>query len=213
MLQTVIFDGDEVLYNASHIHFQALNRALASKGWMITQAEHRAHYNGLPTQKKLNLLTEKKGLPAEWHQDILEIKTQLTQEVISEFLNIDISKKELFAALRGHGLSVAVASNMHQSSLELMLAQLGLAQYCDAVIGNDKVGLSRVKPHPDVYLNAALAVGSDISVSALVVNEESGIETARSADPLDIVGVSDHLDVNLQLLPRILKFWPDELAA
>ena len=65
MIKLVIFDLDGVLVDARELHYEALNRALAGLGFTITRDEHLSTYDGLPTTKKLELLTENKGLQKE----------------------------------------------------------------------------------------------------------------------------------------------------
>ena len=61
MIKLVIFDLDGVLYDSKEIHFIALNKALSDidPELVITEAEHLKTYDGLPTNKKLNLLTKR----------------------------------------------------------------------------------------------------------------------------------------------------------
>ena len=58
----VIFDLDGVLVEAKNIHFDALNEALGEK-YAISWAEHLSTYDGLKTNQKLEMLSERKGLP------------------------------------------------------------------------------------------------------------------------------------------------------
>jgi beta-phosphoglucomutase len=211
VLQSIIFDADGVLLNASEIHFQALNRALATKGWLITQAEQKNLFDGLPTVKKLEYLTLHKGFPESWHHEILEIKQQLTMEVINDFIEVDPEKIDLIETLSSYGLSIGVASNMQQENLETLLTRIGILSLVDVVIGHDRVGYKRLKPNPDLYIHAATALGSDISVSSIVVDNNVSLTAAKAADPLDIVHVGGHEEVNPELLPRLLRFFPEEV--
>ena len=61
MIKVIIFDLDGVLVDARELHYEALNRALDLYGCTITRDEHLSTYDGLPTKKKLTLLTENKG--------------------------------------------------------------------------------------------------------------------------------------------------------
>ena len=61
MNNLVIFDLDGVLIDSRDMHYDALNRALANVGkeYVINKEEHLSLYDGLPTSKKLTMLTEK----------------------------------------------------------------------------------------------------------------------------------------------------------
>ena len=69
MIKLIIFDLDGVLVDARELHYQALNRALEHFGqeYVIKREEHLSTYDGLPTSKKLNMLTKNKNLPKKLH--------------------------------------------------------------------------------------------------------------------------------------------------
>ena len=70
MIKLVIFDLDGVLVDAKELHYEALNMALRSvdEKYIVQRDEHLSTYDGLNTTKKLNMLTERKGLPVEFHE-------------------------------------------------------------------------------------------------------------------------------------------------
>ena len=74
MNKLVIFDLDGVLIDSRDMHYEALNRALSNvdEKYVIHREEHLSVYDGLPTSRKLNLLTERKGLPVDKHQQVWE---------------------------------------------------------------------------------------------------------------------------------------------
>lgn len=62
MIKLVIFDLDGVLVDTKQIHFEALNEALKqlAPDFIISEDEHYAIYDGLPTEIKLKMLSEKR---------------------------------------------------------------------------------------------------------------------------------------------------------
>ena len=81
MNKLVIFDLDGVLIDSRDLHFEALNCALGKVGekYIITRDEHLKQYDGLPTARKLSMLTANKGLPAGLHQQVFQfLKTILS---------------------------------------------------------------------------------------------------------------------------------------
>lgn len=65
MNKLVIFDLDGVLIDSRDMHYEALNHALSNvdRKYAIDREEHLSIYDGLPTSRKLNLLTEEKDYP------------------------------------------------------------------------------------------------------------------------------------------------------
>jgi HAD superfamily hydrolase (TIGR01509 family) len=81
----------------------------------------------------------------------------------------------LIAAAQQRGLKQAVVSNNSTADLPLILAQAGLADQFDLIIGNDvpdeQGRLQRKKPAPDFYLYACRQLG--IAPQQAVVMEDS----------------------------------------
>ena len=67
MKKLIIFDLDGVLIDTKDIHYQALNEALEHVGpeYVISQSEHISLYDGLSTNEKLCILSDKKFLYEE----------------------------------------------------------------------------------------------------------------------------------------------------
>ena len=82
-IKLVIFDLDGVLVEAKNIHYDALNEALG-KEFSISWNEHLSTYDGLKTNQKLDMLSEKKGLPTELHKDIWNHKQKLTLQKLKQ---------------------------------------------------------------------------------------------------------------------------------
>ena len=72
MNKLIIFDLDGVLIDSREIHYTALNTALAQqdKKYVINKDEHLSTYDGLPTSRKLKILTEEKGLPVNKYEEV-----------------------------------------------------------------------------------------------------------------------------------------------
>jgi beta-phosphoglucomutase-like phosphatase (HAD superfamily) len=81
-IKAIIFDMDGVLIDAKDWHYEALNRALGLFGMEISRYDHLVSYDGLPTKKKLEMLSLERGLPYSLHEFINEIKQQYTMELV-----------------------------------------------------------------------------------------------------------------------------------
>ena len=81
-IKAVLFDLDGVLVDATEWHYNALNRALGLFGYTISRYEHLTTYNGLPTRKKLEMLSVEKNFPRGLHALTNQIKQKYTREEI-----------------------------------------------------------------------------------------------------------------------------------
>ena len=77
-IKLIIFDLDGVLVEIKNIHYDALNEIIRKRIYAISWNEHLSTYDGLKTTQKLQMLSEKKGLPIDSHRDIWEFKQELT---------------------------------------------------------------------------------------------------------------------------------------
>jgi len=162
----VIFDLDGVLVEAKNIHFDALNDALGEE-YAISWAEHLSTYDGLKTNQKLEMLSERKGLPTELHNDIWEGKQKLTLQKLKE-LKPNQTLQSVIAALVEDGYKIAVCSNSIRKTVLTVLSKLGIMEFMDLVISNEDVKNS--KPHPEMYWKA-ISMMSVLPEETLIVED------------------------------------------
>ena len=146
----VIFDLDGVLIDSRELHYHSLNDALKSidAKYVIAKDEHLSIYDGLNTTHKLNLLSELKELPQEYHDMIWQRKQLSTLELIKKF-PIDNKLIDIFSKIKAAGYMVAVASNSIRETVKLSLLRIGVMEYVDYYVGNQDVVNS--KPFPEMY--------------------------------------------------------------
>mgnify|MGYP003338440742 FL=1 len=72
MNKLIIFDLDGVLIESRELHYEALNSALTKVGsqFTISREEHLSTFDGLNTTRKLELLSERKGLDRKYFDQI-----------------------------------------------------------------------------------------------------------------------------------------------
>jgi HAD superfamily hydrolase (TIGR01509 family) len=147
-IKLIIFDLDGVLVEAKKIHFEALNEALGS--YTISWDEHLSTYDGLKTVQKLEMVSERKGLPEDLHSDIWNKKQQLTVQKLKELQHCD--KLQDIMLKLSQKYKIAVCSNSIRKTCLTVLSKLGIMEYMDLVISNEDVQNS--KPHPEMYWKA-----------------------------------------------------------
>ncbi len=176
-ISAVLFDLDGVLVDATEWHYEALNRSLRLFGYSITRYEHLSAYNGLPTRKKLEMLSVEKGLPAALHDLINRVKQVYTREEILTRCWPVFEKQYLMSRLAREGLRIAVCSNAVRDTVELMLDRSGLLAHCEFVISNEDV--ASPKPSPEIY-ESAIRRMQLVPAQVLVVEDAPhGVTAAR----------------------------------
>ena len=85
-IKAVIFDMDGVLIEAKDWHYEALNRALKLFGMEISYAEHLTTFDGLPTKKKLEILSIDRNLPKGLSVSRLRLNLLRMPQPVSRYL-------------------------------------------------------------------------------------------------------------------------------
>ena len=179
MIKAVIFDLDGVLVDARELHYEALNRALEKFECTITRDEHLSTYDGLPTNKKLNLLSENKGLPLDAHEKVWEDKQFQTREIIDKEFTYDERIRGVLSKLKMDGFSLCVCSNSIRETTKMMLIRRGFMEYMDFFISNQDV--KNPKPNPEMFLSAMVKLGVGPKECVIVEDSHYGRKAAFEA--------------------------------
>ena len=176
-IKAVLFDLDGVLVDATEWHFNALNRALALFGFNIARYEHLTTYNGLPTRKKLEMLSVEKNFPRGLHPLTNKIKQKYTREEILRNCTPVFEKEFMMHQLRRDGYKVACCSNSIRESVDLMLRGSGIMEQFEFFISNEDV--KNPKPDPEMYLAAFARLKLKPQECVIVEDAGHGIEAAK----------------------------------
>ena len=169
MIKAIIFDLDGVLVDARELHYEALNRALATYDCTITRDEHLSTYDGLPTRKKLKLLSENMGLSPDVYDDVWKDKQLQTRKIIDREFTYDERIRGILSRLREEGYKMCVCSNSIRETTKMMLIRRGFMEYMEFFISNQDVNIS--KPNPEMFLRAMVNLG--LSPKECVIVEDS----------------------------------------
>ena len=196
-INAVVFDMDGVLIDAREWHYEALNRALGLLGYEISRYEHLTTYDGLPTARKLRMLTVERGLPAELHGFLNSLKQQYTLELVATRCKPVFHHQYALSQLKAAGYSLGVASNSVLRTVEEMMERSDLMRYLDVFISNEDV--SRPKPDPEMYRVAMDRLGVRAEETLVVEDNENGVKAATAAGSHVLV-VEGPDDVTLQAI-------------
>lgn len=195
--KAVIFDLDGVLVVAKEMHYETLNMALreVDSKFEISTTDHLGKYDGLPTKKKLEMLTVERGLDPKYYQQIWESKQNKTIQYIKSNMDVDYDIKNVLRNLKLQGLKIYVASNSIRESIKMMLLQKGFLEYVDNYISNEDV--KHPKPHPEMYLKVFIEVGCLPKECLIVEDSPAGLQAAYDSGA-NILKVKDPSEVTLE---------------
>ena len=178
-IKAVIFDMDGVLIEAKEWHYEALNKALSLFGFEISRYDHLVTYDGLPTKKKLEMLTMERGLPKELHQFINDMKQQYTMDLVYTQCKPRFIHEFALSRLKSEGYHLAVASNSIRNTVQVMMERSDLLQYLDFFLSNQDVVKS--KPDPEIYNTAIARFGFTPSECLILEDNPRGIAAAKAS--------------------------------
>lgn len=191
MIKAIAFDMDGVLIEAKDWHYQALNRALALFGCEISRYDHLTTFDGLPTRKKLQMLSADNKIPPGLHDFLSELKQLYTMEIVNAQCKPRFNHEYALSKLHAQGYQLAVCSNSIRSTIEVMMSRAALDPYLSFIISNQDV--SRAKPDPEMYTQAIARFGIEPQECLIVEDNDHGIRAARAsgAHVLEVDTVDD----------------------
>lgn len=178
-IKAVIFDMDGVLIDAKEWHYEALNRALALFGYEISRYDHLVTFDGLPTRRKLEMLSIERGLPNGLHGFINELKQIYTMEIVQTKCKPVFQHEYALSQIKALGYKLGVASNSIRDSVEVMMKKSNLFKYMDVLMSNQDV--IKGKPDPEIYLNTISKLGLEPHECLVIEDNENGIKAAQDA--------------------------------
>ncbi len=195
MIKAILFDMDGVLIDAKDWHYDALNRALGAFGFGISRESHLSTFDGLPTRRKLEILSEVYNLPVGLHDFLNELKQRFTIEITYQKCKPTFNHQNALCHLHKSGLKIAVCSNSVRNTIVSMMSLSDLDKYIDLVLSNEDVHKS--KPDPEIYLKAVEDFGLKPEECLILEDNENGIKAAI-ASGCYLLKIGTPADVTLQ---------------
>ena len=207
MSKLIIFDLDGVLVDACEWHRIALNIALKEiAGFEITLEEHVKVFNGLPTRKKLQMLSSKKRLSPNLHNKIYNRKQEKTVELITSESYVHTQKRAMVESLKSKGHNVACFTNSIRQTAELMLTCVGVIDLLDMLVTNEDV--TNPKPDPEGYLKIMNNLKRQPTETIIIEDSLIGL-AAANATKARVLSVRCAADVSTQLVETFITTCKD----
>ncbi len=151
MIKAILYDLDGVLVDATEWHYESFNASLKEIcGFELTRLEHIKTFNGLPTNKKLEILFEQNRIKKVDFDSIWNMKQNKTNEIIDQSASVDETKIRLHEGTKIFK-KICVTNSIRQTAL-LMLKKTGQLSFMEHIISNEDV--NNPKPNHEGYLKA-----------------------------------------------------------
>ena len=180
----ILFDFDGVIADSEVVTAGVFSRFLTSIGLACTAEEVHQRYFGLNRQDQLA------SMAATWGDRVPgDIAAQIATHV-------DATLDAPFAPIQGLGdflnltahLPRAIASSNASAHIRGQLRHFGMAAHFGDHVYSGREHVTRGKPHPDLYLHAAAALGVQ-PVDALVIEDSPVGVAAGVAAGAQVIGL------------------------
>ncbi len=201
-IKAVVFDMDGVLIEAKEWHYEALNKALRLFGYEISRYDHLVTYDGLPTAKKLEMLSLEKGLPVGLHKFINHMKQRYTVNMVHVSCSPRFFHEYALSRLKAEGYRLAVASNSIRDTVRLMMEKSCLISYLEFFLSNQDV--TKPKPDPEIYATAIKKLALTPEEVLVLEDNRNGIQAATAAGA-NVMKIETVYDVNYDNIKAHIK--------
>lgn len=187
MLKLAIFDLDGVIVSTDHFHYRAWKAMADQRGWDFDE-ELNHELRGVSRAECLAIILDANdaSVTEADKEALLEMKNTSYRNMLSELSSEDIlpGVAGLLAGLRSAGILLAIGSSSRNTPT--ILERIGMADGFDAVVDGNMI--SNSKPHPEVFLKGAHALGIAPSDCVVFEDAQAGVDAARAAGMM-VVGV------------------------
>lgn len=188
-MKAFLFDLDGVLVSTEHNHFLAWQRCAHSLGIEFTEKENEL-LKGVSRVDSLKKILElgAKTISNEEFEALLKSKNDFYLESIQELNQSNLLPGVLSLLNRAQVLGILLGVGSSSKNANFILDKLRISSYFEVVI--DGNGVTDPKPHPEVFLNGAKALGLAPEACLVFEDAASGIAAAK-AGGFTAVGVGN----------------------
>jgi beta-phosphoglucomutase len=201
-IRAVLFDLDGVLVETRKLHYDALARALADLGFELPFSEHQQLYDGLPTYKKIELLSTRFSLTPDQVKFLNDKKQQYTVQLLNGKIKPSPEHQKILGFLRANNIKTAVCSNTKRFTLNFILEQLEIKEFFDFSLSNEDI--SEPKPSPEIYLHAMERLKVLPHETLVFEDSPHGLEAARKAKAI-VEQVDESGELTLDRVRRLVS--------
>jgi beta-phosphoglucomutase len=173
--KAAIFDLDGVLVDTAEFHYRAWKRLADELGIAFDrQKNHRLR--GVPRMRSLEIVMEDVRPQPVNLDELADRKNGYYVQMVRALTPADVlpGVVSFLEKLRGAGVKIGVASS--SKNCRTVIERIGIGPLLDAMIGGDDY--DHPKPHPDIFLKCAAAIGVAPAEAVVAEDAQAGIDAA-----------------------------------
>lgn len=196
----VLFDLDGVIVDSKEAHFLAFQRFGEEAGYDFTR-ETFTHIFGMHNNAIFPIVFGH-PLPQEEIDKMAERKETIVREMIRGHVAALPGAKALVRTLHEAGFHLAIGTSTPLANVELILGELGLREYFQAIISAENV--KEGKPHPQVFLLGAQVLGIPPERCVVVEDAVAGVQAAHNGGMKALAVTTNHSREALSHAERVV---------
>ncbi len=178
MKPAVIFDMDGVIVDNGRYHKLAWEKFCSRYGITFSEEKFRTRFFGRTNEEVLPDVFGR-ALTQNDTVELAEEKEAIYREIYRPELKAVPGFMQFLKELREHKLPVGIATSAPKKNVDLVLQGLEIEDLIDAVVDDSMV--SEGKPHPEIYLKAAMLLKVKPANCVVFEDSLSGTQAAYNA--------------------------------
>ena len=211
--QLIIFDCDGVLVDSEPISNRIMAEVLTENGLPVTLEMCYEHFLGRTMSDCVSILASRFGHTVT--ADFVDTVRERTLDALREEIE---PVQGIAATLERICVPTCVASSGQLVKMRTTLERTGLLHHFEDRLFS-AAGMARGKPHPDIFLHAAEAMGAEPLACAVVEDSPVGVRAGVAAgmtvfgyaaltDPQKLSAAGGRIFTDMQDLPALLERGP-----
>lgn len=181
----LIFDMDGVIVDSNPYHKIALQRFCLQHGHELTEQQLRERIYGRTNKEWLtNLFGD---LSENQWRRFADEKEELYRELFKSAIRPVAGLPAFLKTMKQVGVPMAIGTSAPRSNVDFTLGNTQLEEYFPVVL--DDSAITHSKPHPEIYLKAAAALGYPNEQCIVIEDSLSGV-TAGKKSGSKVIGIT-----------------------
>jgi len=187
MIKGFLFDLDGVIVDTAVFHFQAWRRCAQKLGGDFTEAQNE-ELKGVNRVDSLKKIIEWTGasVTADEFEALMVEKNEWYLELVQELSAADGLPGAVAFLQHAHAQGIKIALGSASKNAPMILDKMGLTPLFDAIIDGNNV--INGKPHPEVFLKGAAALGLNPEECVVFEDSIAGVQAAKTGG-MSCVGI------------------------